>query len=158
MRAVLIKGGSGGIESLFIGSTPKPTPSVGEVLVKVRCILPCSIRVKSLIAYYPGKVKAFGLNRADIMQREGRYPPPAGASKILGLEFSGTIAEVGKEVTQWKINDEVLGLVGGVHKLSASCRVMLNLTILCSWSRVPMQNLSSRLRHTFGKSRHIYHG
>jgi NADPH:quinone reductase-like Zn-dependent oxidoreductase len=62
-----------------------------------------------------GKVKAFGVNGMDILQREGKYSVPAGASKILGVEFSGTIAEVGKKVTQWKLNDEVLGLVGGVH-------------------------------------------
>lgn len=48
------------------------------------------------------------------MQRRGGYNPPAGASSILGVEFSGTIAEVGKDVTQWKEGDEVLGLVGGV--------------------------------------------
>ncbi|KAF8531976.1 quinone oxidoreductase [Gautieria morchelliformis] len=92
MRAVLVKGGAGGIKDLFIGEAPKPVPLANEVLVKV---------------------KAFGVNRMDIIQREGKYPVPAGASKILGVEFSGTIAEVGKEVTQWKLNDEVLGLVGG---------------------------------------------
>ncbi|KAF8529292.1 quinone oxidoreductase [Hysterangium stoloniferum] len=92
MRAVLIKGGSGGIDSLYIGDAPKPTPSSKQVLVKV---------------------KAFGLNRMDISQRQGKYPPPAGSSTILGVEFSGTIAEAGSEATEWKINDEVLGLVGG---------------------------------------------
>ena len=50
----------------------------------------------------------------DISQREGKYPPPVGASPILGVEFSGTIAELGEGVTQWKANDEVLGLVPGV--------------------------------------------
>jgi NADPH:quinone reductase-like Zn-dependent oxidoreductase len=60
------------------------------------------------------QVKAFGLNRLDIWQREGNYPPPAGSSTILGVEFSGIIAAVGADVTQWKIGDEVLGLTGGV--------------------------------------------
>lgn len=50
----------------------------------------------------------------DINQREGKYPPPAGASEILGVEFSGVISEIGSEITEWAIGDEVLGLVGGV--------------------------------------------
>ena len=50
----------------------------------------------------------------DIFQREGMYPPPAGSSTILGIEFSGSIAEVGSDVSEWKINDEVLGLASGV--------------------------------------------
>jgi NADPH:quinone reductase-like Zn-dependent oxidoreductase len=54
------------------------------------------------------------LNRMDISQREGKYPPPAGSSTILGVEFSGSIAEVSSDVSEWKVNDEVLGLVGGV--------------------------------------------
>lgn len=53
----------------------------------------------------------------DISQREGKYPLPANASKIMGVEFSGTVAEVGKAVTQWKQHDEVIGLVTGVHML-----------------------------------------
>ena len=50
----------------------------------------------------------------DISQREGRYPPPAGSSNILGVEFSGTIAEISSGVSEWKVDDEVLGLAGGV--------------------------------------------
>jgi NADPH:quinone reductase-like Zn-dependent oxidoreductase len=50
----------------------------------------------------------------DIHQREGHYPPPPGASSILGVEFSGTIVEIGHGVSGWKIDDEVLGLAGGV--------------------------------------------
>ena len=60
------------------------------------------------------QVKAFGLNRMDISQREGNYPPPPGASSILGVEFSGTISEVGQDVSNWKVGDEVFGLAGGV--------------------------------------------
>lgn len=51
----------------------------------------------------------------DILQREGKYPPPPGASSILGVEFSGNIAELGHDTSDFKIGDEVLGLVGGVR-------------------------------------------
>lgn len=72
----------------------------------------------------PGKdevlvqVKAFGLNRMDISQREGHYPLPPQAGPVLGVEFSGIIAELGPRTQkeQWKIGDEVFGLVyGGLH-------------------------------------------
>ncbi|PPQ97739.1 hypothetical protein CVT26_001771 [Gymnopilus dilepis] len=92
MRAVLIKDGKGPAENLHIGEAPKPSLRSTEVLVKV---------------------KAFGLNRMDISQREGNYPPPPGASSILGVEFSGTISEVGQDVSNWKVGDEVFGLAGG---------------------------------------------
>ncbi|OCH90446.1 quinone oxidoreductase [Obba rivulosa] len=92
MRAVLIKDEKGPVENLYIGEVEKPSPNPGEVLVKV---------------------KAFGLNRMDISQREGKYPPPPGASNILGVEFSGHVVEVGRDVTEWKEGDEVLGLAGG---------------------------------------------
>ena len=54
------------------------------------------------------------MNRMDISQREGRYPPPAGSSNVLGVEFSGSIVEVSSDESEWKVNDEVLGLAGGV--------------------------------------------
>jgi len=92
MRAVLVKDGKGPVENLYIGEAPKPTLKNGEVLVKIR---------------------AFGLNRMDISQREGKYPPPAGSSNILGVEFSGIITEVSSDVSEWKVDDEVLGLAGG---------------------------------------------
>ncbi|KAJ7037708.1 hypothetical protein C8F04DRAFT_1209706 [Mycena alexandri] len=92
MRAVLIKNEAGVAEDLYIGEAETPVPSADQVLVKI---------------------KAFGLNRMDIHQREGNYPPPAGSSTILGVEFSGTIARVGSDVSQWKLNDEVMGLAGG---------------------------------------------
>ena len=62
------------------------------------------------------QVKAFGVNRGDTLQREGKYPPPAGITDVMGLEFSGIIAEVGPDVPAnvWKAGDEVMGLVGGV--------------------------------------------
>ena len=60
------------------------------------------------------QIAAFGLNRSDLNQREGIYPPPPGASHILGVEFSGTVHELGLGVTEWALGDEVYGLVGGV--------------------------------------------
>ena len=59
------------------------------------------------------KVKAIGVNRADLLQRAGQYPPPAGESEILGLEVSGDIVLCGEAVTSWQVNDQVFGLVPG---------------------------------------------
>lgn len=59
------------------------------------------------------KVAAAGLNRADLVQRAGHYPPPPGASDIMGLECSGTIAAVGAKVTRWKEGDRVCALLAG---------------------------------------------
>ncbi|OAX31964.1 GroES-like protein [Rhizopogon vinicolor AM-OR11-026] len=92
MRAVLIKGGHGPIENLYIGEADKPVPKKGQVLVKI---------------------VAFGLNGMDILQRQGGYPVPPGASSILGVEFSGCVAELGDGVTRWAVGDEVFGLAGG---------------------------------------------
>lgn len=79
-------------EPLYLGETEKPTPAENEILVKV---------------------KATALNRADLLQRAGKYPPPKGASKILGLEIAGEVVEIGKNVTNHKVGDEVFGLIGG---------------------------------------------
>jgi len=92
MRAVLIKNGKGPIENLYVGDSERLQPSEGQVLVKIA---------------------AFGLNRMDVNQREGVYPPPPGASHILGVEFSGIVHELGLGVTKWSLGDEVYGLVGG---------------------------------------------
>lgn len=62
------------------------------------------------------KIEAAALNRADLMQREGDYPPPAGCPEWMGLEIAGTIVEVGKgaaEKSEWKIGDKVCALLGG---------------------------------------------
>jgi putative PIG3 family NAD(P)H quinone oxidoreductase len=59
------------------------------------------------------KVGAAGVNRADLLQAAGKYPPPPGASKILGLEVSGTIAEVGPGVTEWSVGQQVCALLAG---------------------------------------------
>jgi len=59
------------------------------------------------------KVHAIGVNRADILQRQGKYPPPEGESTILGLEVSGEIVACGDAVERWQIGDKVYGLVAG---------------------------------------------
>ena len=59
------------------------------------------------------QVAAAGLNRADLVQRKGFYPPPPGASEIMGLECSGTIVACGAEVTHWQIGQRVCGLMAG---------------------------------------------
>jgi putative PIG3 family NAD(P)H quinone oxidoreductase len=59
------------------------------------------------------KVNAAGINRADLLQAEGKYPPPPGASDIIGLEVSGTIAEVGGQVDRWAIGQPVCALLAG---------------------------------------------
>lgn len=91
MKAVLLKG-FGGVDVLQVGEAPRPTPAEGQVLVKV---------------------VATSINRPDLVQREGKYPPPPGDSEILGLEVAGTIEELGAGVTGWKVGDRVLSLVGG---------------------------------------------
>ncbi|MFE6614897.1 NAD(P)H-quinone oxidoreductase [Amycolatopsis sp. NPDC057786] len=58
-------------------------------------------------------VAASAVNRADLLQRQGNYPPPPGASEIIGLECSGTIAEIGEGVEGWRIGDEVCALLAG---------------------------------------------
>lgn len=59
------------------------------------------------------KVHYSGVNRADVMQRQGMYPPPAGVTNILGLEFSGEISALGSEVTSWKVGEKVCGIISG---------------------------------------------
>jgi putative PIG3 family NAD(P)H quinone oxidoreductase len=59
------------------------------------------------------KVRAAGVNRADLLQAAGNYPPPPGASDILGLEVSGTIAQLGNGVTEWAVEQQVCGLLSG---------------------------------------------
>lgn len=91
MRAVTVTG-PGGPEVLQWGEAPDPELGPGDVRVAV---------------------VAAGVNRADLMQRQGFYPPPPGASEIIGLECSGTVVELGSEVTQWAIGDQVCALLSG---------------------------------------------
>lgn len=85
-------GQGGGAEVLRLTETDRPKPASGEVLVQV--------------AYA-------GVNRPDVMQRAGLYPPPTHASSILGLEVAGHIAEVGAHCTRWQVGNAVCALVPG---------------------------------------------
>jgi putative PIG3 family NAD(P)H quinone oxidoreductase len=79
-------------EVLRVVERPDPVPAAGEVLIRVA---------------------AAGVNRPDVMQRRGAYPPPPGASDIPGLEISGTIAALGDGVGEWRVGDQVCALVAG---------------------------------------------
>src|SRR5438067_9458014 len=59
------------------------------------------------------KVAAAGVNRPDVMQRKGQYPPPPGATDIPGLEIAGEVVALGQGVTRWKLGDKVMALVVG---------------------------------------------
>jgi putative PIG3 family NAD(P)H quinone oxidoreductase len=91
MRAIVAPE-PGGPEVLTVTELPDPTPGPGEVVVRVA---------------------AAGLNRADLLQRQGFYPPPPGASDIIGMECSGTVAALGEGVTGWAVGDEVCALLAG---------------------------------------------
>ncbi len=91
MNAVLIKK-FGDVDNLYIGAYPPPSLGDQEILVKVH---------------------ATALNRADLLQRAGKYPPPPGESEILGLEMAGEVVEVGTAVRKWQVGDRVCGLLGG---------------------------------------------
>src|SRR6267142_4368413 len=82
----------GGPDVLRPAERPTPAPGLSEVLIKVA---------------------AAGVNRADVAQRLGRYPPPPGASDIPGLEVAGTIEQVGSDVQEMKVGDAVCALVAG---------------------------------------------
>jgi len=82
----------GGPEVLVPVERPDPVPREGEVLIAVA---------------------AAGVNRPDVLQRRGQYPPPRGASDIPGLEVAGTVAAIGDGVTDWRIRDRVCALVSG---------------------------------------------
>src|SRR5919199_2040713 len=91
MRAVTISQ-PGGPEVLGWDEVPDPVCGPGEVLVDIA---------------------AAAVNRADLLQRQGHYPPPPGASDILGLECSGTVAAVGTDVDRWQVGDPVCALLAG---------------------------------------------
>ena len=82
----------GGPDVLVAEQRPLPQPGPGEILVKVA---------------------AAGVNRPDISQREGRYPPPPGASDLPGLEIAGEVVALGEGVTAWKLGDQVCALAHG---------------------------------------------
>jgi NADPH:quinone reductase-like Zn-dependent oxidoreductase len=92
MRAVITTR-PGGPEVLELADVPAPRPAADELLVRVH---------------------AAGLNRADLLQRMGRYPPPAAVPPdIPGLEYAGVVAEAGAAAGPWRVGDRVMGIVGG---------------------------------------------
>lgn len=99
MRAVIAPE-PGGPEALKVVEMPDPTPGPGEALIRVA---------------------ATALNRADLMQRKGHYPPPPGASEVLGLELAGTVIALGPGAGGWRVGDEVMAVVsgGGYGELAA---------------------------------------
>jgi putative PIG3 family NAD(P)H quinone oxidoreductase len=91
MKAVVVE--KPGDESVLkLGEVPEPSIKPDEILIRVR---------------------AAGVNRADILQRQGFYPPPPGASEIIGMECAGEVAALGSSVTEWKIGDRVMALIPG---------------------------------------------
>lgn len=91
MKAVLVRE-FGGPEQLQLGDVNQPVVNSNDISVRVA---------------------ASALNRADTLQRKGLYPPPKGASEVLGLEMSGTVEAVGQNVRRWKKGDRVCGLLAG---------------------------------------------
>jgi tumor protein p53-inducible protein 3 len=91
MKAIVVGEQAAGAP-LSWGEVPAPEPGPDEVLVDVH---------------------ASALNRADLLQRAGKYPPPPGASEVLGLEMAGVIRELGSEVSGWSVGDRVCALLPG---------------------------------------------
>ena len=91
MKAIIIDH-PGGESVLKPGEIPDPVPEAADLLIAVRCA---------------------ALNRADIMQRQGYYPPPPGAPDTLGLECAGVVAAVGADVKGWRVGDRVMALLPG---------------------------------------------
>jgi tumor protein p53-inducible protein 3 len=87
MKAIVVREGE-----LELGEVPAPM------------LTPDAVRIA---------IRATAINRADILQREGRYPPPPGASEIIGMECAGVIAEVGRDVKGWSVGDRVMALLPG---------------------------------------------
>ena len=85
-------GPDGGVDSMRIVEAERPTPGPGQILIEV---------------HYAG------VSGPDLAQRQGRYPPPPGASPVLGLEVAGRVAELGPGVSEWKVGDWVTALVPG---------------------------------------------
>ncbi|KAI9666634.1 MAG: hypothetical protein M1821_004570 [Bathelium mastoideum] len=119
MKAVDIKGGKGPISALFINTIPRPAPSGSQALVRVRC---------------------FGLNRMDLIQREGHYPLPPQAPTTLGVEFSGEIVAFGSSSSSngFQVGDAVFGLCyGGAYAeyVAVSTAMLVHKPAELSWEQ-----------------------
>lgn len=111
-----IKNKTGPATSLYITEASKPTADKGEAIVKI---------------------KAFGLNRMDLLQREGHYPLPPQAGPILGVEFSGTVESLGESTKDgFKVGDEIFGLAyGGAYAeyIAVNTHMLLHKPSHLSW-------------------------
>ncbi|KAI9740934.1 MAG: hypothetical protein M1818_004540 [Claussenomyces sp. TS43310] len=124
MRAIDIHNGTGDADALFLShDVAKPQAGAGQALVRVR---------------------AFGLNRMDLLQREGRYPLPPQAGPILGVEFSGVVVALGDDIdpaqdaTSFAVGDEVFGLAyGGAYAewIAVSTRMLMQKPPHLSWEQ-----------------------
>lgn len=92
MTAIAIEGGKGPASALHGAQIETPSPKPGEILIRVR---------------------AAGVNRPDLLQRLGAYPPPPGSPATLGLEVAGEVAALGEGAARWKVGDRVCALMGG---------------------------------------------
>jgi putative PIG3 family NAD(P)H quinone oxidoreductase len=92
MRAIAIEGGHGEADALKLVEAPRPELKPGHILIAV---------------------KAAGVNRPDVLQRRGLYPPPPGAPDTLGLEVAGEVVEAAPDAPRWKVGDKVTALLGG---------------------------------------------
>ena len=88
----IVYGEAGTADSMRLAEAPRPRPGPGEILIEVH---------------------AAGVNRPDVLQRAGRYPPPPDASPVLGLEVAGTVAALGEGVGEWRVGERVTALAPG---------------------------------------------
>lgn len=114
MKAVVISK-AGGPEVLELRDAPLPEPAAGEILVRVR---------------------AAGINRADVLQRMGQYPaPPGSPANVPGLEYAGEVAALGIGAEAWKVGDRVMGLVpGGAYAEFVAVHEALAVRVPAAWS------------------------
>jgi hypothetical protein len=98
-----IKDGKGPADAMFMDTISRPVPTGNQALVRVR---------------------AFGLNRMDLLQREGRYPLPPQAPSTMGVEFSGIIEELADSQNDFKVGDEVFGLAYGGDSAPLNPRIV----------------------------------
>jgi putative PIG3 family NAD(P)H quinone oxidoreductase len=92
MTAIAVEGGKGPASALTATRIDTPRPGPGQILIRVR---------------------AAGVNRPDVMQRQGNYPPPPGAPSTIGLEVAGEVVALGPGALRWKVGDQVAALLGG---------------------------------------------